>query len=313
MGSADAVAACIAATDDQYVLAFCRHEVFLLEFHSGEDAVLLRQHLQGEVDALELSAGNFQIARRGRAGSPHVGVEAFGQVADVDAGVVSERDAFLLEDVHPAVDDDFVEFEVGDAVAQQSARILAGVEYGDGVAHKVEPVGRDESGRPRTDDGHFPAVALWLYDLHEVFGIGVLSDGGLVLAVGGRFVVDEVQHAGLLAECRTDAPREFGEVVGGVEQLVGPFPVAVIEGVVPLWRFVAERTGPVAEGHAAVHAARGLELSVVGVECLLHFAEVVYSVVQGAISRFFAGDSKKSFWISHALMFYAGCRGEHRA
>ena len=84
---------------------------------------------------------------------------------------------------------------------------------------------------------------------------GCLGDGCLVFAVGCRLVLDEIQHAGFLAECRTDAPSELGEGVGGVEQSVSQFPVAFIQGIVPLGRLVAQRTSPMAEGYAAVHAS----------------------------------------------------------
>jgi hypothetical protein len=55
----------------------------------------------------------------------------------------------------------------------------------------------------------------------------------------------------------------------------------------------------VAERHAAVHAARGLLAAVARIKCLFHFAEIMYSVVHGAVSRLFAMYCQKSFIISH--------------
>ena len=61
-----------------------------------------------------------------------------------------------------------------------------------------------------------------------------------------------------------------------------------IQCVVPFRRLVAQRTGPVAEGHAAVHAARGLQLAFAGGERLLHLAKVVDAVVNGTVARLLA-------------------------
>ena len=56
----------------------------------------------------------------------------------------------------------------------------------------------------------------------------VFGNGALVLAVGCRFVFNEIEHASLLAQRRTDASGELGEVVGRVEQAISQLPVALV-------------------------------------------------------------------------------------
>ena len=208
-------------------------------------------------------------------------------------------DALLAQQAQAAVDDLLVELEVGDAVAQQAAGVLASFVNGYLVAHAVEAVGGHQTGGTGAYDRHFLAVALGNDRPYVVFLPGMLGDGGLVLAVGGGLVLDEVEHTRLLAEGWAYAARKLGEVVGGVEQLVSQSPVAFVESVVPLGRLVAQRAGAVAEGHAAVHAAARLQLAVVRVERLLHLAIVVYSIVYGPVAGLFAVYCKKCFWISH--------------
>src|SRR5690606_12089550 len=61
---------------------------------------------------------------------------------------------------------------------------------------------------------------------------------------------------------RTDAPRPFGKVVGGMEIADRALPVALVDEVVPVRDLVVDRaTGrPMAIGHATIHAARRLLL-----------------------------------------------------
>src|SRR5207244_8260739 len=74
-----------------------------------------------------------------------------------------------------------------------------------------------------------------------------------------RVVVD-VEDARLLAGRGTDAAGELGEVVGRVEAVDGLAPAAAVHEVVPVGDDVPERAALVAEGDAAVHAARALAL-----------------------------------------------------
>ena len=145
------------------------------------------------------------------------------------------------------------------------------------------------------------SVALRYLHFNIVLLPSLLAYGSLILAVCRRLMLHEVEHARLLAQCRTDASRELREVIGGVQQLVSQLPVALVEGIVPLWRFVAQRTSPVAERHAAVHAAACLYAAIVLVQRLLHLAEVVDAVVYRPVTGLFAFYCKKCFWITHIL------------
>ena len=299
VGRAYAVAPGVAAADDEDVLPLGGDPFGGGYVGAGKHPVLLGQHVEGEVDAFQLAAGDGEVTCLGRAGGDDVGIEAGGQMLQVDIGVELELNVFGTQDGHTAVDEGFVQLEVGDTVAQEAAGILVTVEHGDSIARLVQAVGGHQPGGAAANDTYTQAVAPGLSDAHVVFLEGVLGDGGLVLAVGGGFVLHEVEYAGFLAESWADAPGELGEVVGGVEQAVGQLPVAPVEGVVPLRRAVAQGAGPMAERHAAVHAARSLQAAVAGVKGLFHFAEVVYAVVHGAVSRLLASYGQKCFRISH--------------
>ena len=88
-------------------------------------AVLLRQEIHGEMDALELAAGHGQVARLfGAAGQHHrviVLEQHFGRDVDADMRAVMEYDAFRLHLFDAAVDVMLFHLEIGNAVAQQPA------------------------------------------------------------------------------------------------------------------------------------------------------------------------------------------------
>ena len=187
------------------------------------------------------------------------------------------------------------ELEVWNAVTQQAASCLVLVEHGDGVAHTVKAVGCHKTGRSGTNDRNTLAVTREDHRLYIVLVPCCLCNGSLVLAVGDRSMIGKIEHASLFAERRTDAAGKFGEVVSGIEQTVSQFPVALAESVVPFRILIAQRTSPMAERHAAVHAAAGLSHTVTRVESLLYLAKVVYSFVQRTIPGFQPGHFHESF------------------
>ena len=113
------------------------------------------------------------------------------------------------------------------------------------------------------------------------------GNGTFVLTIGGRLMVEKIEHAGFLTKGRTDAPRKFREGVGGRKQLISQFPVAFVKGLIPFRGLIAKRTSPMAERNSAIHTARSLLATVVGIERLLHFAEIMNAVVYRTITRFF--------------------------
>ena len=67
-------------------------------------------------------------------------------------------------------------------------------------------------------------------------------------------MVETVEHTCLLTQSRTDATSKLRKGVGGAQQSECRFPLALIQGIVPLRSLVAQRTSPVAERHSAIHA-----------------------------------------------------------
>ena len=192
MRRAYAVAAGVASADYEHVLPLGVDELFALKFGPGQHAVLLRQHIEGEVDALQLAPRYGEVARLGRARGYDVGVVSGGQLLYVDGPAELELYALGPQHVHASVDDGLVQLEVRYAVTQQSAGILVLVEHRHGVAQQVKAVSRDKSGGAAAHHGHLHAVAFGVVYAHVVLLEGVLRYGRLVLAVGRGLMFHEV-------------------------------------------------------------------------------------------------------------------------
>ena len=122
---ADAVRAGIAAANDDDVLALGEDWFGGGRLFAADAAVLLRQEVHGEMDALEFTAGHRQVARLFRAAGQHHRVmvldQLFGRDIDADMGAVMEGDAFRLHLCYAAIDVMLFHLEIGNAIAQQAA------------------------------------------------------------------------------------------------------------------------------------------------------------------------------------------------
>jgi hypothetical protein len=291
MAGAEAIGSGIAAADDDDALAggedLVRDGVALVA------AVLLREELHRVMDALELAAGDLEIARVLGAAGEKDGVEIAPQVGDgdvhADVGVDLELHSFGAHLLEAAVDEVLLHLEVRDAVAEEAADAVALLEDGDGVAGAGELLGSGEPGGSGADDGDAFAGAD---------GRRLGADVALVEGAVGDRLLDELDGDGRLIDAedarglarrRTDAAREFGEIVGRVELADGLAPLAVEDEVVPIGDQVGERAAGMAEGHAAIHAAGALGLDALDGERLIDLEPVVDALPRVAAGGELAG------------------------
>jgi hypothetical protein len=106
------------------LLAFGEDRLDIALRLSGDAAVLLRQEIHGEVNAVKLAARDGEVARVfGAAGEQKSIIIAFqllhAHVAP-DMHVAMEDDAFGFHLLHAPLDDVFLHFEVGNAIAEES-------------------------------------------------------------------------------------------------------------------------------------------------------------------------------------------------
>src|SRR5689334_1705891 len=69
-------------------------------------------------------------------------------------GIAAKHDPFFFHQLYATVDGPFLQFEIGDAIAQQAAGRIIALEYGNRVAGIVELGGSGQAGRPGTYYGY---------------------------------------------------------------------------------------------------------------------------------------------------------------
>ena len=304
----DAIAACVTTTNDQHPFPFAVDEVFCRDIDTFQQAILLAEQLQREMDSFQVTPLNGKITGNFRANRQTDRVKVVHDVAGQDLfsdhGIGLENDPFLFHELYASVDDVLSQFEVGDTETKQSARSLIFLEYRDFVAFPVELICRGQSGGAATDYRHPFPVALRVMRLDITFPKGHFDDGDLVLSDGNRLVAAQFQDTTLLAQCGADTSRKLREVACLLQNMEGLFPMTFIEFVLPFRLFVAKRTGPMAKGDTTIHAPRRLCAAVVAVEGLLNFTEIFHSFVNGPVAGLFSMYRKECFWISHDFLFF---------
>src|SRR5882724_527279 len=177
--------------------------------------------------------------------------------ANVDAE--AELDALVAELCEPPLDDVLLDLEVRDAEPDQAAAGLVALEDSHRVTRTVELLSARESRRAGADDRDaLPRPGLGRLRDDPALVPRTRHDGQLDLLDGDGVALLDLEHAGRLARCRTEAPGELGEVVGAVQLGDRLAPAIAVDEVVPVRDEVSERTAVMTERHATLHATRAL-------------------------------------------------------
>src|SRR5205085_7984406 len=250
--------------------------------------------------ARQIAPGNRQVTRLLGAPGEHHGIELGEQRlrvyrlaritadagwrrlrADVNAG--AELHALGAQLVEAPVDHALVELEVGNAIAQETADAVAFFEHRDLVAGARQLLRAGEACRSGADDGDAPTGRMdGALRAHPAFFPRLVGDGVLDRLDADRIVVD-AQHARLFARCRTDATGELREIVRRVQHLDRLLPVLPINEIVPVGNDVVDRATALAEGNAAIHAARALQAGGVVGKPQVELAVVLLARLRGFV------------------------------
>src|SRR5215213_1467926 len=305
VGVTEAVRARVAAAEDHDVLAGGGDLDLRVRREARHPPVLLHQVVHGEVDATEFAARHIEVAALQGADGEDDGVELALEVfcgrVLTDVRVGTELHALLLHDGDAAVDDPLFDLVVGDTVPEETPDTIVLLEDDGRVPGPVELLRSREPRGPAPDDRDLPPRPLLRRcrpgddpSLLE----GPVDDGELYLFYGHGFVVDG-EDAGGLAWSRAEHPRELGEVVGLVQAVYGLLPVLAVDEVVPVGDQISQRTASVAEGHTAVHAARGLPPELLVGHRPVDVAVVLDALLDGPLGGRLAPYFEESFGISH--------------
>src|SRR6185437_11870727 len=314
---ADAVGASIAAADDDDALAAGEDRLRAVGRFARHPPVLLRQIVHGEVDAVELAAGDRQVAALlGAAGQHHSvmpGDEFFRRDIDADVRAVMKDHALGLHLRDATVDVRFFHLEVGNAVAQEPAGLGEFLVDVDLVAGARQLLGAGQPGRPGAYDRHRLAGSGRRQLGLEPLGDGAVGDGAFDRFDGDRVLVD-VERARGLARRRADPSGDLGKIVGRMQIARGLVPVAVVDEVVPVGDLIVDRAarragrqraGAHAIRHAAIHAARRLRDGVLLGQRQHELAPMAQALRDRFVVAVLAFVFEKTGDLAHALLYSA--------
>ena len=175
-------------------------------------AVAAVEVLHREVDAVELAAGDRQVARHARAGGDHDRVVLGPQLrridvtADVDA--VLEPHALGDQLLEPALDHPLLDLEVRHAEAHEPAAGLVALVHGHGVAGAPQLLGGGQARRAGADHRHrVTGLDERRPRDHPALVEGAVDDRDLDRLDRHRVALADLQHAGRLARRRAQPSR----------------------------------------------------------------------------------------------------------
>ena len=229
---------------------------------AGVALVLLGQEVHGEVDAVELAARHFEVARRFGAAGQHQHVVVVEQrwtdTLTPTSTPVRKIDALGLHLPDAPVDEVLLHLEVGDAVAQQAADAVGLLEHRQRMAGAGELLGAGQAGRAGADHGDPLAGAARrrAATIQPSSQPRSTISHSMVLMVTGlssMFSVQDASHgAGQMR------PVNSGKLLVECRLSSAVAPLVAIDQVVPVRDLVVDRAALVTERNAAIHAARRL-------------------------------------------------------
>ncbi len=143
---------------------------------------------------------------------------------------------------------------------------------------------RGQAGRAGADDGDLATAAQRGLLRHDPAFVPRAIDDRVLDGLDAHRQVVDVEHARRLARRRADAAGELGEVVRRVQHRGRVLPLVGIDQVVEVRNDVVDRAAAVAERRAAVHAARGLHLRLVGLQADDEFLVVLQALRHGRVA-----------------------------
>jgi hypothetical protein len=184
-------------------------------------AVLLRQEIHREMDAVEVAAGDRQVARGFRAAGQCQRVILVQHLARVevaaDMDAVMEGDALGFHLRHAAIDDGLLHLEIGNAISQEPAGLgvfLVDMHLVTGARELLRAGHARRAGADHRDT--LAGLELGDFRLDPATLPGTVDDRAFDGLDGDRVVVD-VERAGGFARRRTYAARKLREIIGRVQ------------------------------------------------------------------------------------------------
>src|SRR5438067_4142301 len=205
-------------------------------------------------------------------------------------GIRFENNSLFRHEVEPPLHNPLLQFEIGNAVGQQSADAIGSFKYGHRVTRSIQLSRTGEARWTRADDSYLLTRSdFGRLRTHPALPEGMRNQAELDLLDGDWIVVD-AQDARGFAGSRTNPTCKLREIVGLMKNLNGFSPTTLVNQVIPIRNDVPERTAGVTEGDATIHAAGTLRLHQFVGRITVHLKPIANTLVHGPARRHLALD-----------------------
>ena len=163
----------------------------------------------------------------------------------------------------------FFQLHIRNTIHQKSAHTVIALVNRYQMSSVIQLIGNCQTGRTGTDDCHlFTGAYFWRICFCISFFVCIFNDSVLIITNSNRIIMQSTGTC-CLAKRRADTGCEFREVIGLVQTFIGLLPGSHIDQIIPFRHQIVQRTTAghahqchtgLAEGNAACHAARSLNL-----------------------------------------------------
>ena len=233
---------------------------------AGHPAVALVEVVHREVHAVELAAGDGQVARHARAGRQHDRVEAAAQLRHADVAARRRRRSASRTPSATSCSTRrcttrLLDLEVGHAEAHEPADRLVALEQRHGVAAAAQLLGRGHARPARTrrprPTGRFRGRGRGCGATQPSSQARLMIAFSICLIVTASPSRISSTHAASHGAGHS-RPVNSGKLLVACSCAIASSEAVAVDEVVPVRDQVAQRAAVVAEGHPAVHAAGAL-------------------------------------------------------
>ena len=290
-GCSGTVISRITATDDNDILAFYIHKLFILKIGIQETLGCSCQEINSKIDSFGISSRILQVTWIGGAAAENDSVEVFQKLICLDGltdvCVGDKFDTFLFHHFHFSVNDAFFQFHIRNTIAKQSSDTVSSLKYRYVMTTFVELICRCQTGWAASYDCHlFAGTHSWWFCLCIASLVSSLNDCIFIFFCRDSFSI-QIAGAGFLTQCRTHSGSKLRKAVCLCQSLVCHLPVSVVYKIIPLWNQVVQRTAGghsadhhtgLAERNPARHTSCALKLLLFQGEMLMEFVKMFDSV-----------------------------------
>ncbi|MNV39150.1 hypothetical protein D3C71_1307200 [compost metagenome] len=279
-----------------------------VDVFAADTAVLLHEIRHGIINAIKIGTADTGRTRGFRTAAIKnrivIGQKRLNRHIHADINAAMEGNTFTLDLLDTAIDEVLLHLEIRNAVTQQPAGLRFALEDMNLVAGAAKLLRSRHAGWAGTDDGNLLAGVDRRRLRHDKAQLVSLVGNRLLDGLDGDRRILEVQRAGFLAGCGTDAAGEFREVVGGMEVADRLFPVVVIDQIVPVGDLVVHGTArrTMTVWNAAIHAACRLLLHLGIRHRNGEFAEMADTIRCGLILAHLPVDFQKTCYLAHVYV-----------